>query len=93
MQQATTGLQPGQVSDVIKLPTGCAVLKLVERRSIESLSYEQAKGPLRQLLAEQAFQDEYVRFIERLRKQTYVERKGAFAEVSSLDVASPPMLR
>ena len=39
---------------------------------------------------EQAFQDEYVSFIDRLRKQTYVERKGTFADVSRLDVASPP---
>jgi hypothetical protein len=31
-----------------------------------------------------------VKFIDRLRKQTYVERKGAFADTSRLDVASPP---
>jgi peptidyl-prolyl cis-trans isomerase SurA len=91
MQQVSATLQPGQVSDVIPLPGGCAVLKLVERRSIEALSYEQAKGNLRALLVEQAFQDEYVRFIERLRKQTYVEKKGAFAEMTRLDVASPPI--
>jgi peptidyl-prolyl cis-trans isomerase SurA len=93
MQQAVASLEPGQVSDVIQLPGGCAVLKLVERRSIEALTYEQAKGPLRSLLAEQAFQEEYVRFIDRLRKQTYVERKGAFAQTSQLDVASPPRLQ
>lgn len=93
MQQSVATLQPGQVSDVIKLPAGCAVLMVVERRSIEALSYEQAKGPLRELLAEQAFQEEYVRFIERLRKQTYVERKGTFSQVSSVDVASPPTIR
>lgn len=90
MQQAADGLQPGQVSNVIELPVGCAVLQLVERREIEALSYEQAKPQLSELLMEQAFQDEYVKFIERLRKQTYVERKGSFADVSRLDVASPP---
>jgi peptidyl-prolyl cis-trans isomerase SurA len=93
MQQVVSTLQPGQVSDVIQVPGGCAVLKLVERRSVEALSYEQAKGPLRSLLVEQAFQQEYVRFIERLRKQTYVERKGVFAQTSQLDVASPPRLQ
>jgi peptidyl-prolyl cis-trans isomerase SurA len=93
MQQAVGSLEPGQVSGVIQVPGGCAVLKLVERRSVEALSYEQAKGPLRSLLAEQAFQEEYVRFIARLRKQTYVEKKGAFAQVTQLDVASPPRIQ
>jgi peptidyl-prolyl cis-trans isomerase SurA len=89
MQQAVANLQPGQVSDVIQLPVGCAVLTLVERRTVEALSYEQAKGPLRDLLAEQAFQEEYVRFIDRMRRQTYVDRRGEFAGGVS-DVASPP---
>lgn len=90
MQDAAGSLQPGQVSGVIELPVGCAVLQLVERRTIEPLSYEQAKPQLSELLMDQAFQEEYVKFIERLRKQTYVERKGAFGDASRLDVASPP---
>lgn len=88
MRETAAGLQPGQVSGVIRLPVGCAVLQLVDRRTIEALTYDQAKGQLRAVLTEQAFQEEYVRFIERLRKQTYVERRGVFAE--NLDVASPP---
>ena len=91
MQSAVANLQPGQVSDVIELPVGCAVLTLVERRQVEALTYEQAKGQLREVLAEQAFQEEYVRFIERMRKQTYVDRRGEFA--AGTDVASPPPLR
>lgn len=88
MQAAVASLQPGQVSDVIQLPVGCAALTLVERRTVEALSYEQAKGPLRDLLVEQAFQDEYTRFIERIRKQTYVDRRGEFA--TAIDVSSSP---
>lgn len=87
MRETVAGMQPGQVSGMIRLPVGCAVLQLVDRRTIEALTYDQAKGQLREVLTEQAFQEEYVKFIERLRKQTYVERRGAFAE---LDVASPP---
>ncbi len=90
MQEATGSLQPGQVSGVIELPVGCAVVQLVERRKIEALTYEQAKPQLQELMMEQAFQEEYVRFVEKLHKQTYVERKGSFAEASRLDVASPP---
>ena len=89
MQQAVANLQPGQTSDVIELPVGCAVLTLVERRTVEALSYEQAKAQLREVLAEQAFQEEYVRFIDRIRKQTYVDRRGEFAGGGS-DVSSAP---
>jgi peptidyl-prolyl cis-trans isomerase SurA len=92
MQSAVANLEPGQASDVIELPVGCAAIALVERREVEALSYEQAKGPLRDVLSEQAFQEEYVRFIDRMRKQTYVERRGEFAE-ATVDVASPPAIR
>jgi peptidyl-prolyl cis-trans isomerase SurA len=90
MQEAAAGLEPGQMSGVIELPVGCAVVQLAERRKVEALSFEQAKPQLQELMMEQAFQEEYVRFVERLKKQTYVERKGAFADASRLDVASPP---
>jgi peptidyl-prolyl cis-trans isomerase SurA len=93
MQDAVKKLEPGKVSDVIQLPIGCAVLKLVQRRTVQPLTYEQAKPQLRSLLADQAFQEEYARFIDRLRKQTYVERKGLFSQVSSADVATPPPIR
>ncbi len=93
MQQATSSLQPGQVSGVIELPVGCAVVQLVERRKVEALSFEEAKPQLRELMMDQAFQEEYVRFVEKLHKQTYVERKGTFSEASRLDVASPPTTR
>jgi len=93
MQQATGSLQPGQVSGVIELPVGCAVVQLVERRKVEALSFEEAKPQLRELMMDQAFQEEYVRFVEKLHKQTYVERKGTFSEASRLDVASPPTTR
>jgi peptidyl-prolyl cis-trans isomerase SurA len=93
MQQAAGSLEPGQVSGVIELPVGCAVVQLVERRRIEALSFEEAKPQLRELMMDQAFQEEYVRFVEKLHKQTYVERKGTFSEASGLDVASPPTIR
>ncbi len=93
MQQATSNLQPGQVSGVIELPVGCAVVQLVERRQTEALSFEEAKPKLHELMMEQAFQEEYVRFVEKLHKQVYVERKGTFSEASRLDVASPPTIR
>ena len=88
MQSAVAKLEPGQMSDVIELPVGCAAIELVERRTMQALSYDEAKGQLRELLVDQAFQEEYARFIAKLRKQTYVDRRGEFAD--DANVASGP---
>lgn len=79
MAEAVAGLRPGSLSGVLELPVGCAVLRLVDRRAVQPVSYEQAQERIRQGLLEQKFEKELDAFLEKLRKQTYVERKGAFA--------------
>jgi peptidyl-prolyl cis-trans isomerase SurA len=93
MQEAIDRMQPGQVTDVLELPVGCAVLRLVGRREVQPVSYEEAKEKVRMALFEEKFQKEYEAFLERLRKQTYVERKGAFADTGQVSVGSGPTQR
>ncbi len=81
-------MQPGAISDVIELPVGCAVLRLVERREVQPVSFEQAAGQIQQVLMEERYETELESFLERLRKQTYVERKGVFARSVSTDASS-----
>jgi peptidyl-prolyl cis-trans isomerase SurA len=88
MLESLDRMQAGQTSDVLQLPVGCAVLRLVERREVQPVSYEQAKEQIRAALFEERFQAEYDRFLERLRKQTYVERKGAFADADSISAGA-----
>jgi len=81
---AVNSLGAGQTSDVIEMPFGCNLLQLVERRSYEPVTYEQAEDLLRKQLFDEKMREQYVAFIEKLRNQTYVERKGYFADAARL---------
>lgn len=83
MAEAVAGMNPGSTSGVLELPVGCAVLRLVERREVQPISFEQAQPRIEQALYEQKFEQEFEAFLEKLRKQTYVERKGVFVDLSS----------
>jgi len=88
MADAVGGMSPGSISRVLELPVGCAVLRLVDRREVQPVSFEQAQERIRQGLFEQKFEKEFEAFIEKLRKQTYVERKGAFADAARIDASA-----
>jgi peptidyl-prolyl cis-trans isomerase SurA len=85
-------LQPAQTSDVVELPVGCAVLRLLGRRPVKPVTYAEARGKLRDELVEQKFEAEYEKFVDRLRKQTYVQLKGAYADAARTSGAggAPP---
>lgn len=72
-------LEPGQTSDVIRMPFGCNLLQVVERREFKKKSYEEMKPEITAALFDQKTQEEYVKFVNRLRSQTYIEKKDAFA--------------
>ncbi|MGB0619319.1 MAG: peptidylprolyl isomerase [Myxococcota bacterium] len=71
-------LQPGQLSEPISMPFGCNLLQLVDRRTFTPITYEQAAPQLQQYLIGQKTEAQYVEWMEVLRKQTYIDRKGAF---------------
>ena len=77
-------LKDGETSDVIELPFGCSLLKLVERREFEPISYEDAKERLRIEVYEQHIEKEFRKWMEELRAQTFIERKGYFADAAML---------
>lgn len=88
MAAALEGMTPGSISDVIELPVGCAVLRLLERREVQPVDFEQAQERIRQALLEKKFDEELEAFLAKLRKQTYVERKGAFADAARADASA-----
>jgi hypothetical protein len=69
---------------VIEMPFGCNLLQLVERRSFEPVTIEEATPSLQNELFRQKTEAEYVKWVEKLREQTYIERKGAYASAGSL---------
>ncbi len=84
MAPAVAELSAGQVSQPIETPFGCNLLELVARRQANPVTYEAARSQLRAQIFEERFAEEYMRFVEKLRERTYVERKGIFAEAARL---------
>jgi peptidyl-prolyl cis-trans isomerase SurA len=84
MSEVVDPLQAGETSDVIELPFGCSLLKLVERRQFEPVSYEEAKTQLHLEIYQQYLEKAFREWMENLRAHTYIERKGHFAEAAML---------
>jgi len=84
MKGAVDGLGNGEVSNVIDMPFGCNLIQLVERREFQPVTFEQARPMIEQALLRQKMEKEYVVWIEGLRKQVYIERKGTYAEADRL---------
>jgi peptidyl-prolyl cis-trans isomerase SurA len=90
MQSGVASLEPGQLSEVLSTPYACSLLQLVDRRVYEPLSFEQAKESLYNELFELKMQEEYLEFVDKIREQTYVERKGIYAEATRTGLGAPP---
>ena len=82
MREALAPLEVGEVSGVIILPFGCAVLQLVEKRQFEPVSFEQAEAALSRELYETKIEAEYRSWVEELRAESYIERRGYFADAA-----------
>ncbi|MCP3984289.1 MAG: hypothetical protein GY723_07860 [bacterium] len=85
MREAIGSLEPGDISDVVEGPFGCNLIEIVERRTYERITWEKAKRPLESQLFEQRMAEEYRKFIDRIREQTYIERRGMFADAADLE--------
>jgi len=84
MADEVRSLAPGGATRVIETEFGCNVLQLVERRTFTKREFDDVKNQLYDELFAVRMQEEYVEFMEKLRKQTYIERKGFFAEAARL---------
>lgn len=78
MSKRVETMQPGELSEVIEMPFGCNLLQLVERRDFRRISYEEAEPQLRNALFQKKTEEEYVKWLDILRGQTHIERKGPF---------------
>jgi len=73
-----SGLETGQLSGVVETRFGCNLLELVERRGHKPTTFEQAEGILEARLFRERTEEEYAKWLDTLRSQIYVERKGVF---------------
>jgi len=80
MRTTVESLPTGALSERIDTSFGCGLVQVIDRRSYVPLTFEQAKERLHRKLFEQRLAEEYKKLVERLRAQTYIERKGIFGD-------------
>jgi len=78
MSSTVQKLKPGELSAVVEMPFGCNLLQLVDRREFKRIEYADAESQLQNMVYQQKTEIEYVKWLEVLRGQTYVERKAGF---------------
>jgi parvulin-like peptidyl-prolyl isomerase len=66
------------------MPFGCNLLELVERREFTPVTFETARPQIEQFLFREKMDAEYASWIDKLREQVYIERKGIYAETTRL---------
>jgi peptidyl-prolyl cis-trans isomerase SurA len=82
MADSVAKLRAGQMSPILRMPFGCNVLYLVQRREFEPKTFEDAEPELHNEIFEAKMAEEYTAFLEKLREQTYIERKGTYADAA-----------
>jgi peptidyl-prolyl cis-trans isomerase SurA len=92
MKDVVGPLEPGATSDVIELPFACVILQLVERRTFKPLSYAEAKPQLEEEVYARHMEEKYTEWMEKLRENTYIERKGHFADAATLRRSAAPAM-
>lgn len=88
MLKAVAEVPDGGVSEVVQLPFGCTLVQVVERKQFEPISYEKAKPALHAQLFEAKLAEEYREWMEDMRSNTYIERRGYFADAAKLGTRS-----
>jgi parvulin-like peptidyl-prolyl isomerase len=88
MAKLVAKLEPGEISPVNQQPFGCNLLKLVERRAFERISYEMAQPQLYGEIQQMMMESEFVVWMEELRERTYIQRYGYFADAAKLDTTA-----
>lgn len=67
------------ITRVIDMPFGCNLLQLVDRRPFQPMTLGEATPILENELYQIKTEQEYSRWVESLRKRTYIERMGIYA--------------
>jgi peptidyl-prolyl cis-trans isomerase SurA len=73
-------MKPGDVSQVIEMSFGCNVLELVDRRTFSPVTYAQVEQELTAELSRQEMDKAYYDWLDTVREQTFISRKGLYAE-------------
>jgi len=80
MSGVVAGLSPGGLSQVVELDGACSLLQLVDRQQYAPVTFETARPALEREIHGMLEMQEYQAWLEKLRANTFIERRGGFAE-------------
>jgi peptidyl-prolyl cis-trans isomerase SurA len=75
-QELLKGLEPGDVSDVIRTPAGYQIVKLESQTADSVMSAEEARDKIADAIFEQKRQVEFKKYLEKQRAQAIIEWKN-----------------
>ena len=84
MAPTLESLGDGEVSPVLATNFGCNLLLVVERKGHSAITLDAVGPEIYQEIFQSKTEKEYARWIDTLRDQTYIQRKGVFSETSRL---------
>ena len=67
------GLHGGEISPVLREPSGFRIVKLIERETTRPYEFDEVRDELRQLLEQEKVSGKYDIYLETLRSEFYVE--------------------
>jgi parvulin-like peptidyl-prolyl isomerase len=75
-QDVLKGMKPGEVTEVMRVPSGYQIVKLESQTPDEVMTAEQARDRIADAIFEQKRQVELTKYLERLRAQATIEWKN-----------------
>lgn len=72
-QDVLEGLSDGEISPVLREPSGFRIVKLIEREAARPYEFGEVRDELKQLLEQEKIADRYDVYLETLRSEFYVE--------------------
>ncbi|MCB2191417.1 MAG: SurA N-terminal domain-containing protein [Deltaproteobacteria bacterium] len=73
MRQALGEMKPGQVSEVLQIPQGFVIMKLLERSGDKDLALAEVKEQIRSKLAREKTEKRFKDWMKQLRSENYVK--------------------
>jgi peptidyl-prolyl cis-trans isomerase SurA len=72
-QEVLRDLSPGQVSQVLREPTGFRIVKLLESEDARPYTYDEVRDELRKIVEQEKLAETYEGYMRELRNEFYVE--------------------
>jgi peptidyl-prolyl cis-trans isomerase SurA len=89
MEDAVASSDGSALGEIVRADFGCVLLQVLEKRHYEPVTFEMAEEKLYEQLYNQQMDVAYADWLDEVREETYVEKKGIFAHQGLITPESP----